>query len=168
MEAILFYTLAVIAVISALFAITRINPLATALWLILCFISIAGVFGLLDAPIVALFQILLAAGAIMVLFVFVIMLVDLKWSRGRAIRFGKVFGAFAAAYFAAVTILMVLRLPIAFIPTLDDKFELPKTLGGLLASKFAIPFELISILLVIAMVGAVVMGQKYRLPHKHN
>ena len=163
MEAILFYLLATIAVVSAVLAITRVNPLACALWIVVCFIAIGGLFGLLAAPVVALFQILLAAGAIMVLFIFVIMMVNLQWFKGRIIRFGKVIGVFAAAYLAVVITVILLKAPRGVAPVLDDAFGSPTTLGHLLVYDFAVPFELISVLMVIAMVGTVVMGQKYRI-----
>lgn len=161
METFLFYILSLIAVASAVLAITRLNPLATALWLIGCFLAIAGLMGLLGAPLVALFQILLAAGAIMVLFIFVIMLIELEPSRlgGRAIRFGKVLGAFAAAYLIAVEAIAVIKPPFHTAPTGDESFTV-SALGQLLVSKYALPFELIAVLLVIAMVGAVSLGKR--------
>jgi len=163
MEAILFYILALLAMVSAVLAITRVNPLATALWLIGCLLAIGGLFGLLDAPVVALFQILLAAGAIMVLFIFVIMLVNLEWLKGRVVRFAKILGVFAAAYFAFLSVLIIMRIPLEGAPTIKDAFGAPKTLGRLLVYDYALPFELISVLMVVAMVGAVVMGQKHRI-----
>lgn len=162
MEAILFYILAVTALVSALFAITRISPLACALWLVVAFLAVGGIFGLLAAPVVALFQILLAAGAIMVLFIFVVMLIDLDSQsfRGREIKFAKVIGAFAAAYLAAMVVLVLFRSHIIKAPAVVDEYLAPSTLGSLLVIDFAIPFELISVLLLIAIVSAVVMGKK--------
>ncbi len=162
MELLLFYILGAIAVAAAVMAITRANPLATALWIVVSLLSIGGLMGLLGAPIVALLHILLAAGAIMVLFVFVIMLVPLdKHAMSRGIRFGKVVGAFAAAYLVAVIVVALFRAPLAGETAIDPSYTAPSTLGSLLVGTFAIPFELISVVLLLATVAAVVMGKKH-------
>lgn len=162
METILFYILAVTSVVLAIFAITRVNPLSTAVFLIGCFISIAGLFGLLAAPLIAIFQILLAAGAIMVLFVFVIMLIklDAEAFAGRPLRVPKIVGAFLAAYLLAIAAIAIIRPPFSFAPTISDSYSDTQTFGNLLVGNYAIPFELLSVLLLAAMVSAVAIGRR--------
>ena len=162
MESFLFYGFASLAVITALVAITRANPLFTALWLVVCFMAVAGIFGLLDAPIVALFQILLGAGAIMVLFIFVLMFVDLD-AHGFShmdVKISKFVGVFASAYLIVMAALAFMRVPRVAAPETDDVFTNVATLGRLLSNEYAVPFELITVTLVVAMVGTVVMGKK--------
>lgn len=162
MEAILFYILATASVASAGIAITRAKPLTTVLWLVGCFVSMGGLMGLVGAPVVALLHILLTAGAIMVFYVFVIMLVDLDPSRPatRTLRFGKMLGAFIAAYLAAVTVLIVMRPPFEAAPAAPATFGNAFEIGRLLTGPFAIPFVLVSVLVVVAMVGAIVMAKR--------
>ncbi len=161
-ESILFYGFSILAALTALVAITRANPLFTALWLVVCFMAVAGIFGLLSAPIVALFQVLLAAGAIMVLFIFVLMFVDLD-ARGFShmdVKISKFVGVFVSAYLIVMAALAFMRVPRVPAPETSDTFTNVATLGQLLSNEYAVPFELITVTLVVAMVGTVVMGKK--------
>lgn len=159
---ILFYSLAFVAVAAALLVITRVNPLMSALMLIVCFLATAGIFALLGSVFLAVIQILLYAGAIMVLFIFVIMLVHTEASelKTRVMTFGKILGAAAAVYLAIVLGIAAWRPPFTAAPGVGESFTSPVTLGRQLITQFVLPFEILSVLLLIAIVGAIVLAKK--------
>lgn len=163
-ESILFYILAAATIIAALAAITRVNAVMSAVWLVVCLMAAAGIFALLNAPFLAVFQVLIAAGAVMVLFLFVLMLVDEgpEGARARVINFGKVLGALSAAYLGIVLLIAALKSPSQMKPVSGEAFESPLTLGQILFSKYALPFELAGVLLLVAAVAAVVLAKKER------
>lgn len=163
MEVLAFYILAGVAVVSALLVVTRVNPIASALWLVVCFFAFAGLYVTLSAHFVAAIQILLYAGAIMVLFIFVIMLLNLGADelKRRTLQFRNVIGAFFVLY---LTLLLVLGLfkgvsGGAGVATATD-FGYVSPIGRLLFTKYLIPFEVTSVLLLVAIVGSVVMGKR--------
>ncbi len=162
MEAILFYILASVAVIAALLVITRANPISSALMLVVCFLASAGIFAMLGATFLAVLQVLLYAGAIMVLFVFVIMLIqtDPKDLKKRQMTFGKLLGAAAAVYLAIVLGIAVWRPPFIAAPQAGEAFLTPSTIGHQLLTTYVLPFEILSVLLLIAIIGAVVLAKK--------
>lgn len=161
-ETILFYTLAVAAIACALLAITRAGAVMSAMWLVACLSSVAGVFALLDSPFLAVLQILIAAGAVMVLILFVVMLVDETSmpARKRIIVFGKIVGALSAFYLGVVFLLSVFRSSQQTKPASGEAFESVHTLGQLLFGKYALPFELVGALLLTAAVAAVVLAKR--------
>src|SRR5262245_14230419 len=112
----LFYAFGLTALLSALLAVTRKNPVSAAMWLVLMFFGLAGIYVVLEAYFVAAVQVLVYAGAIMVLFLFVIMLLDLR-SDELAAHTGprlKVVGLFGAAAFLALAFVAVERSGIAW------------------------------------------------------
>lgn len=160
METILFYILAAVIVISAIAVITRALALMSAVWLVVCLISVAGIFALLAAPFLAVLQILISAGAVMVLFIFVVMLVDIGEVRPRLINFGKILGAVAAAYLGFVLVMTIARPPYTEPPLSGDTYESATTMAELLLGRYAVPFELAGVLLLVAVVAAVVVAKK--------
>src|SRR3989338_10234900 len=111
METIVFYILGGMAVITALLVVTRVNPISSALWLVVCFFAFAGLFVTLSAHFLAVIQILLYAGAIMVLFIFVIMLLNLREEelKARQLRFSTLLGAGITLYLVVLFLLGFLR-----------------------------------------------------------
>jgi len=162
MNAILFYTFASIAVISALMVITRRNPLMSALMLVSCFLATAIIFALLDATFLAVLQILIYAGAIMVLFIFVIMLVhtDNKFLKIRTITFSKTLGTMAVIYMVIVLCIAVWVPPFVKAPDSGISFTATQSIGRSLVTTYAIPFELLSVLLLVAIIGAILLSKK--------
>ncbi|MFA5812052.1 MAG: NADH-quinone oxidoreductase subunit J [bacterium] len=161
LEAILFYFLAACAVAAAIAAITRINPLMSAIWLVAALLALAGLYATLSAPLVAAIQVIIAAGAVMVLILFVIMLTNLGpgGRRPHAIRFGKILGAMAAAYLAIVMILAVAIPPFVSPPESGGYYESPLTLGGFILGRYAAAFELAGVMLLVAAVAVVSIGK---------
>lgn len=162
METILFYILAGVALFAAAAAITRRSPLMSAVWLVIALLSAAGIFALLAAPLIAALQVLIAAGAVMVLFLFVIMLVDLSEERlrRRLISFGRVLGAIAAGYLALILALAILKPPYEGAPASGASYEAPETIAGMMMGRYAVPFELAGVMLLVAAVAAVVLVKR--------
>jgi NADH-quinone oxidoreductase subunit J len=162
MAAILFFVLGSTAIGAAIAAITRPHPLTGALWLMACLLAVAGLYALAGAPLVAALAALIAAGAIVVLIVFAVMLCErsAEGSGPRQIRFPKAIGAAAAAYLAILMAIAVARPPFAEAPASGDFFEAPRTLGALLLDRYAIPFELTGLLLLAATVAAIAVAKR--------
>jgi NADH-quinone oxidoreductase subunit J len=137
------------------------NPVVSAMFLVLTIISLAGLFVLLHAFFLAAVQILVYAGAVMVLFLFVIMLLDLKEEQRRTINlFGIVAGVVTvgAIGFALVNAVFQSKPGAQFgRSTLEG---LPAPLGKLLFSSYLLPFEILSLLLLVAMVGVILLSKK--------
>jgi NADH-quinone oxidoreductase subunit J len=161
---IFFYGLSFAAIVFAIAVITRKNAVHAALSLIGTLVSLAGLYLMLYAPFVAGVQIVLYAGGIMVLFLFVIMLVNLDQNI-REIQFNKqwMVGLIAALALGAL-LLFVIREGKAIFP-LTQQAVLPEgsntqQVGIALYGQYMLPFEIASLLLLVAIVGAVVMAKK--------
>jgi NADH-quinone oxidoreductase subunit J len=158
---ILFWVLSVVAVFSALMMVISKNPVYSVLWLIITFFSISGHYILLNAQFLAIVNIIVYAGAIMVLFLYVMMLMDLsKDSEPQKNKWLKLIGAVAGG-----SLLLVL---VAALRTTDRQMTelntgnigLIENLGKVLFKEYVVPFEISSILFLSAMVGAVVIGKR--------
>ena len=159
-----FYALAGVAVVSALLVITRRNPVHSAIWLIITLLSVALLYLQLQAEFIAAVQIILYIGGIMVLFLFVIMLVNLDVAL-RQEQFNRQWGVaglaalLLAGELGAVIYLGrgTMALPQAPPGALQPNTEL---IGSALYQAYMLPFEIASLLLLVAMVGAVVMARR--------
>lgn len=164
MYEIMFYILAVGAVISGLMVITRRNPIISAIYLILNFFCLAGLYLTLQAQFIAVIQILVYAGAIMVLFVFVIMLLNLgderKLTEGfswkKIIASGIAFGVLMEL----VYIIMMQGESKTINLSKAGEAGTVEAIGRSLFSQFLFPFEITSILLIVAIIGAVMLAKK--------
>ncbi|MBS1919201.1 MAG: NADH-quinone oxidoreductase subunit J [Bacteroidetes bacterium] len=165
---ILFWFLSVLALFSALMVITSKNPVYSVLWLILVFFAISGHYLLLNAQFLAIVNIIVYAGAIMVLFLFVIMLMNLnKSNEPQKNKWLKL-----AAALAGGCLLLVL---VAALKNAETKSAIAESgtgdiglignLGKALFNDYVVPFEISSILFLSAMVGAVVLGKKEASSH---
>ncbi len=161
---IFFYGLSISAIVFAIAVITRKNAVHAALSLIGTLVSLAGLYLMLYAPFVAAVQIVLYAGGIMVLFLFVIMLVNLDQNI-REIQFNKqwMVGLIAALALGGL-LLFVIRQGRAIFP-MTQSAVLPEgqntqQIGLALYGQYMLPFEIASLLLLVAIVGAVVMAKK--------
>ena len=157
----LFYFLSFFGVICALLVVFSRNPVHSVLYLILTFFSIAGHYILLNAQFLAAVHVIVYAGAIMVLFLYVIMLLNLN---REAEPHKSVYLKFAAAISAGLLlIVMIGSLKGTELMALQSgpKVEvgLVKSLGRLLFKEYLLPFEISSVLLLAAMVGAVLLGK---------
>jgi NADH-quinone oxidoreductase subunit J len=136
------------------------NPVTSALFLVLTIVSMSGLFVLLHAFFLGAVQILVYAGAVMVLFLFVIMLLDLGEEERRRWRwFGLVGGGAAAVALAFLLRAAVHEAPSTAVtgPPVEG---LTEPLGRLLFTRYLLPFEILSVLLLVAMVGVVLLSKK--------
>ncbi len=158
-----FYAFAGIAIVSALLVVTQRNAVHSALSLIFTLLSLAGLYLMLYAPFVAGVQIILYVGGVMVLYLFVIMLVNLERSMKEE-RFNKQWhvALMAAGALAALFFLVFSRGQAAFPQRVVQFPENQNTqhIAILLYGKYLLPFEIASVLLLVAMVGAVIMAKK--------
>ena len=159
----LFYSVACLTIISALFVVLNRNPVYSAVMLVLCFFSIAILYLLLEAYFVAVLEIIIYAGAIMVLFLFVIMLLDL--GREAALPKLKILDKALSLFLVVIIFLGILSL------TMWDGGDLHQTLnpssvgditavGKALFTDFLLPFEVASLLLLVALIGTVYLAKK--------
>ena len=137
------------------------NPVTSAMFLVLTIASLAGLYVLLHAFFLAAVQILVYAGAVMVLFLFVIMLLDIKEEERRKFNlFGVVAGGISVAAILGIFVKAITqsnvteKLPVA---TLEGS---TRPLGELLFKQYLLPFEILSLLLLVAMVGAILLSKK--------
>ncbi len=160
---ILFWVLSVMALFSALMVITSKNPVYSVLWLIATFFAISGHYILLNAQFLAIVNIIVYAGAIMVLFLFVIMLINLnKESEPQKHKWLKLAGAVSGG-----CLMLVLVAALKNVAAKEDLAQvkegsigLIENLGKELFTNYVVPFEISSILFLSAMIGAVVIGKK--------
>jgi NADH-quinone oxidoreductase subunit J len=161
-----FYYMAVASVASALLAVTRRNPVHSMLWVLALFLHVAGIFLLLGAEFLAAVQVIVYAGAILIFYLFVLMLLDLPDEETHP-RFGAHWplavavglGFAALAWLARVETLgpvPVVERPPAEGPPLGSL----AAVGTALFGPFALPFEITSLLLLAAIVGAVVLARR--------
>jgi NADH-quinone oxidoreductase subunit J len=159
---IIFFLVGAVAIASAFGVILHPHPVYSALSLVVALFQIAVLFILLDAPTVAFLQVLVYAGAIMVLFLFVIMLLNLGRDSAAApagwkltaLGAGGLLGAELAAFF------LLRVVPPSAVGALDPGFGSVKALAHALFTDHALSFEITSILLLVAMVGAVVLARR--------
>lgn len=162
MPLIVFYIFAVMTILSAILVISFRNTLSSAISLVASFFGVACLFALLDAHFLAAMQVLVYAGAIMVLFVFVIMLLNLGRQELLKIKmsFIGVIGILCGAYLAVLLVLRLGYLSDPFPELTQPDFGNIKGVGQLLFTDYLVPFELTSILLLIAIVGAITLAKK--------
>ena len=160
-----FYYMAAASVASALFAVTRRNPVHSMLWVLSLFMHVAGIFLLLGAEFVAAVQVIVYAGAILVFYLFVLMLLDLPGEVARP-RFGGHWPFAVAAGLSFAALAWLARSPVAAPPAAARATEAVAPRGGLaemgrqLFGPFALPFEIASLVLLAAIVGAVVLARQ--------
>jgi len=157
----IFFFLSFLAVLSALMVVFTKNPVHSVLYLILTFFAIAGHYILLNAQFLAVVHVIVYAGAIMVLFLFVIMFLNLNAdSEPQKPILYKVIGVVLSGVLLTLFVGVFKQLDVQYSQMPQTDIGLIKNLGIILFNDFALPFEIISILLLVAMVGAIVLGKK--------
>jgi NADH-quinone oxidoreductase subunit J len=157
-----FVALTAVAVGSALTVIVHRNPIYSAIALVVTFLCLGGYYVLLQAQLVAAVHVIVYAGAIMVLFLFVIMLLDVRREEGSRLRVGGVQLTLGTA--AGTALLLLLWAAMAAAPEGGPPPPLPKgntqAVGYLLFTRYLLPFELTSLILLVAMVGALILAKR--------
>lgn len=157
-----FLFLSILSVLCALAVIFARNPIYSVLYLILCFFSIAGHYVLLNAQFLAIVHIIVYSGAIMVLFLFTVMLLNLNaGSETHKPALLKV-SAVVAGGILMLTLLAAFRNAeiLQSSTPVNQELGMVKTLGKVLFTDFVLPFEISSVLFIAAMVGAVILAKK--------
>jgi len=158
-----FYYLAVASIASALIAVTRRNPVHAMLWVLALFLHVAGIFLLLGAEFLAAVQVIVYAGAILIFYLFVVMLLELPEEEVRP-RYGKYWPFDAAVALCVPISAWLARAGIAPPDPADPPPAAPRGslagIGTALFGPFALPFEMASLLLLAAIIGTVVLARK--------
>lgn len=164
-----FYFLAAITLATAFLTIYSKNPIHSAIYLVLCFFSIAGHYLLFNAQFLAIVHIIVYSGAIMVLFLFTIMLMNLNKEnevhKPRITRLGAIV-VFILMSVVLVTIFINSKTIMGEYDTSGEDFQSIKTLGKILLNEYMVPFEFASILLLAAMIGVVLLSKKEKTEKK--
>jgi NADH-quinone oxidoreductase subunit J len=167
METIAFYVFAAITVLASLLVVGQRNPMYSVMLLIVSFGALAGLYVLLDAPFTAVTQIIIYAGAIMVLFLFVVMLLNVPREESLAPTVaamlgpaGLRFGAVLSVVLAAEIAWALSRVGVAEFAADDAGVSSVARIGRSLFTDHAFAFEVTSVLILVAMVGAVVLARK--------
>lgn len=156
-----FYFFALLAIVSALLFVTRKNPVPAALWLVNVMFALAGLYVMLDAPFVGAVQVLVYAGAIMVVFVFVVMLLNLGRDgisdlRGLPSRLGAGFVGLALL----ANLLVLRRESLPTLPLAPPSDNVVEPVAASLFTDYLVAFELTSLVLLVAVVGAVLLAKR--------
>jgi NADH-quinone oxidoreductase subunit J len=159
---VLFYVFATLTLLCGALVIANPfsrSPVTSAMFLVLTIISMTGLFVLLHAFFLAAVQIIVYAGAVLVLFVFVIMLLDLKEEQRRKIKFfGVAAGLVSVGTLAGIFVKSLASIkPGTAEPTLEGETY---ALGDMLFKHYTLPFEIVSVLLLVAMVGVILLSKK--------
>ncbi len=168
--AIIFYLFALSVIVGGLFTVTARNPVHSVLWLILSFLSAAGLFVLIGAEFVAMLLIIVYVGAVAVLFLFVVMMLDvdfaeLKAEMAKYMPLGLLIG-----------VIVLMQLALAFgvwdvsesagerlaAPLIDFDRQNTNMLGFLLYDRYILLFQLAGLILLVAMIGAIVLTLRHR------
>ncbi len=160
---ILFILLSVMAIGSALMVITRKNPLHSVLYLVITFFAISGHYILLNAQFLAIVNIIVYAGAIMVLFLFVVMLMNLNTEvEPQKNRLAQIAGVISGGslFLVIIAALVKSKSVTGGMKLQTGDYGLIKTLGKVLFNDYVLPFEISSVLFLSAMIGAVVISKK--------
>ncbi|MFM2327734.1 MAG: hypothetical protein RIR31_1936 [Bacteroidota bacterium] len=159
----LFIFLSALAIGSALMVITRKNPVHSVLYLIVTFFAISGHYILLNAQFLAIVNIIVYAGAIMVLFLFVVMLMNLNISaepqKNKLVQFAGVLSG-GSLFLVLLAALVKTKGVSAPVEMQTGDYGLIKNLGQVLFKDYVLPFEISSVLFLSAMIGAVVISKK--------
>ena len=161
---ILFWFLSALALFSALMVLASKNPVHSVLWLIVVFFAISGHYILLNAQFLAIVNLIVYAGAIMVLFLFVIMLMNLNNNtepqKNSLIKFAGVIAGGLLLFVMISAVRSAGEISRSQATMNEGAIGLIENLGKVLFTKYVVPFEISSVLFLSAMVGAVVIGKK--------
>ncbi len=164
MPAFLFWIFAILMLVFGAAVVLNRNPVASALSLVVSFLGLSALFMSLDAYLIGILQILVYAGAVMVLFLFIIMLLDLRAEERRKFNIVPVIGGAAVSLALFAQIYLVIdqlcgakeTFPRLSAPRTDDV----RAIGLLLFDNFNLPFQIIAVLVLVATIGVIVLSKK--------
>jgi NADH-quinone oxidoreductase subunit J len=164
-QELLFAYFAFATVLFSLLVVTRKNPVHSVLWMLLLFFHIASLYLLLNAEFMAAIQVIVYAGGILVLFLFVVLLMNLR----DEVRISRFIGAAPTGFTFAVALLVVVMMSLrSFVAAPPGIFSIDlikrvthtKVLGIVLYTEYLYPFEVASLILLVAIVGAIVLAKR--------
>jgi NADH-quinone oxidoreductase subunit J len=158
--------LALITLATAFLTIYSRNPIHSAIYLVICFFSIAGHYLLLNAQFLAIVHVIVYSGAIMILFLFTVMLMNLNKEnevhKPRVTRLGAIV-LFCLMCLVLIAIFVNSKPIVGEYVTTGEDYQSIKVLGKVLLNEYMVPFEFASVLLLVAMIGAVLLSKKEKL-----
>lgn len=165
LESLFFLIVAAVAVISSILVITCKNPINSALSLVMTFFCLATFYVMLDAPFMAAIQVIVYAGAIMVLIVFVIMLLNIRTETGRKTTHSILVGSIMGLLVLIQTCYLLSKGSLtgtkgAMDTAMVEKVGHVELIGKALYTDFLLPFEITSLLLLVAIIGAVILSKR--------
>ena len=165
MESIFFFVVAAVAVIMSILVVTCKNPINSALSLVMTFFCLATFYVMLDAPFMAVTQVIVYAGAIMVLIVFVIMLLNVRTETVKSNTHGVLAGSAMGVFVLFLTCWFLIKGSMTGVIGPMDAAMVVKQghvemIGKALFTDFLLPFEITSLLLLVAIIGAVILAKK--------
>jgi NADH-quinone oxidoreductase subunit J len=164
MSPILFYLFAALTLIFAVAVVANRNPVASALCLVVSFLGLAALFVGLDAYFIAVIQVLVYAGAVMVLFLFIIMLLNIKAEERRKINLPAYAGGGLVAVAFIAQLWFVLQKfdagKAAFPAMAQSNVDDVRNVGNTLFSTFNLPFQVIGVLILVATIGVIVLSKR--------
>jgi NADH-quinone oxidoreductase subunit J len=161
MHDLLFFTLAIVAIVGAIGMVSFLQPMYSAMSFVITLIALAGIYALLGSSFLFAVQIIIYAGAIVSLILFIIMFLNIKpenLPQEESKNIYLVIASFAVLPFAYLLISVLKYLPQP--QTIPEKFGDLKSVGLTLFNDFLLPFEAISMLLLISLIGAIILAQK--------
>jgi len=162
-DQIVFWILAAFITFFGVFTMTRRNPVTAVMSLVATFFGLAAMYATLSAHFLAVLQVLVYAGAIMVLFIFVVMILNREEVAPLALRPLRVLGVLAGVYlFVKFIDVVSFELPAGVPAQPSDTFGTVAAVGGMLFKEFLYPFEAISVLLLVSIVGGVVISRSHQ------
>ena len=163
---ILFCILSVVTLATAFLTIYSKNPIHSAIYLVICFFSIAGHYLLLNAQFLAIVHVIVYSGAIMILFLFTVMLMNLNKEnevhKPRVTRLGAIV-MFCLMCLVLIAIFINSKPIVGEYVTTGGDYQSIKVLGKVLLNEYMVPFEFASVLLLVAMIGSVLLSKKEKL-----
>lgn len=162
-DQVVFWILAAFITFFAIFTMTRRNPVTAVMSLVATFFGLAALYATLSAHFLAVLQVLVYAGAIMVLFIFVVMILNREEVAPLALRPLRVLGVLAAVYlFVKFVGVASFEMPTAPPAPAPDTFGTVAAVGDMLFREFLYPFEAISVLLLVSIIGGVVISRSHQ------
>ena len=159
-----FYLFGLIAIASSLTFVTRKSPVAAALWLVVAMFSLSAMYVMLDAQFIGIIQVLVYAGAVMVLFLFIIMLLDLRAEERRKINWIAFAGGALVAFSLVVQMFAIIgstRMAHQSFPPLSaTRTDDVRNIGLLLFGNYNLPFQVIAVLILVATIGVIVLSKR--------
>ena len=160
----LFWLFAIVMLVFGAAVVINRNPIASALSLVVCFLGLSALFMSLDAFFIGIIQVLVYAGAVMVLFLFIIMLLDLRAEERRKLNWIAFGGGFLVAFSLLVQILAVIgstrMAKQTFPPLASPQTDDVRSVGLVLFGNYNLPFQVIAVLILVATIGVIVLSKR--------